>query len=79
MKNLRLLLGTLVLTVCLANVATAGEILTPGAPAPPPPSASQSSATSGDKAGSVASSTTVADVVVSGAIAVLQSLGLLAI
>lgn len=78
MKTFRLLFGTLFITVCLASVATAGEILTPGAPAPPPPSASQSSATSGDTAGCVAS-TTVADVVVSGAIAVLQSLGLLAI
>lgn len=77
MKNLRLLFGTLFLTVCLANVATAGEILTPGAPAPPPPAASQSSAAS-DTAGSVAGGT-LADAVVSGAIAVLQSLALLAI
>jgi hypothetical protein len=79
MKKLRLFLATCVLTVCLANVASAGEILTPGAPAPPPPSALQSSEVSGDTAGSVAGDSTVADAFVSGAIAVLQSLGLLAI
>ena len=79
MNKLRLLLATCVLTVCLANVATAGEILTPGAPVPPPPSASTQSSASGSDAGSVAGGATLADVVISGAIEVFQSLGFLAI
>jgi hypothetical protein len=81
MKKLRLLLATCVLTVCLANVVTAGEILTPGiaSPPPPPPSASaQSSAVAGDEA-TISDGSTLADVVISGAIEVLQSLGFLVI
>ena len=80
MKKLRLFLATCVLTVCLANVVTAGEILTPGiAPPPPPPSVpAQSSAVVGGEA-TVSEGSTLADVVISGAIEVLQSFGFLAI
>lgn len=76
MKKLRLFLATCVVTLCLANAVSAGEILTPGAPAPPPPPSAQSSVATVSE---VSGGSTLADVVISGAMGVLQSLGFLAI